>query len=208
MQKKNEVRASESNSIEQLQRQELASLINSLKAELAALKIKSQNIYLNKTVKKYIKKRISGLDKEIADLTKELDALIAKDETLAERYALLNTVKGIGENTARLLVTCLPELGSISREAIVALVGLAPYNCDSGKREGYRSIRGGRFHVRNGLYMAALSASRYNPRMKAIYQRMLANGKKPKQALVAVMRKMLIMMNAMVNNNTPWSPEI
>ena len=205
---KNAVEPSKNNSIAQIERQELGNLISSLKMDLAGLKSTHKGIYLNKTVKKYLTKRIVQMNKDISRLTEKLDELISNEKNLLDTFHLLMTIKGVGEQTARLMVTSMPELGSVSREQISALVGVAPYNRDSGNKTGYRAIIGGRFHVRNGLYMAALVASRYNPRMKRIYNDLLARGKKPKVALVALMRKMLIMMNAMVKNNQPWSTEI
>jgi len=105
------------------------------------------------------------------------------------------------------VVTDLPELGRLNREQISHLVGVAPQTKDSGTKSGYRSIGRGRFHVRRALYMAALVAVQHNPRMKEIYNKLLAKGKLKKVALVAVMRKMIIMLNAMVKNGTPWQCE-
>ena len=129
---------------------------------------------------------------------------IAQDERLVNKMKLLQTVKGIGLEVSLLLTTDLPELGKLTREEISSLVGVAPQTKDSGRKSGYRSISKGRFNVRKGLYMAALVASRFNPRMKKLYENLLDRGKKKKVALVAIMRKMLIMMNAMVRKNTPW----
>lgn len=204
----NNVKAEEGQSEAQIERQELCHNINELKAYLAGLNAKSKGIYISKGIRKSLKRRISQAKKELDILKAELDQLIASNEKLRHQNELLQTVKGVGKEVARLLVTGLPELGKLSREHISALVGVAPYNRDSGQKVGYRSIIGGRFHIRKGLYMAALVASRSNPRMKEIYQRLLKRGKAAKVALVAVMRKMLIMMNAMVKNDTPWSPEI
>ena len=98
----------------------------------------------------------------------------------------------------------LPELGELNRRQIAALVGVAPINCDSGMFRGQRRVKGGRTPVRNALYMAALVATRYNPKIKAYYQKLVANGKKKIVALVAAMRKLLIILNAMIKQNQPW----
>jgi len=106
------------------------------------------------------------------------------------------------------LIALLPELGHMSRKQIAALVGLAPYDFDSGKLRGHRSIYGGRLPVRNVLYMAALSAARYNPALKAFHKRLAAADKSPKVVLVAVMRKMITNLNAMLRENAAWRPSI
>ena len=204
----NNIEPENDNSTTQIERQELCSYMNEIKDRLAGLNAKAKCIYINGLVKKSIKKRINQLKKEVELIKQELDKMIKEDDDLASKHKILESISGVGKETARLLVTGLPELGKVSREAISSLVGLAPYNRDSGKKSGYRRIIGGRFHIRKGLYMSALVASRHNPRMKKIYQDLLGRGKKPKVALVAVMRKMLIMMNTMVKNNTPWVNEI
>ena len=119
---------------------------------------------------------------------------------------LLRTVPGIGPTVARTLLAELPELGHLDRRAIAALVGVAPFNRDSGQWRGRRMIWGGRASVRAALYMAALVAARYNPVMRAFYQRLRAAGKPPKVALVAVMRKLLTTVNAMLKHQTAWNP--
>lgn len=134
----------------------------------------------------------------------ELDGLIQQCPCWQEKETLLISVPGVGPQTARTLLACLPELGQISRQAIAALVGVAPINCDSGTMRGKRFTCGGRSVVRTVLYMAALVASRHNPVIRAHYQKLLAAGKAKKLALVACMRKLLVMLNAMLRNKTPW----
>ena len=102
------------------------------------------------------------------------------------------------------LLACLPELGKVNSRQIAALVGVAPFNHDSGKYRGRRIVWGGRANVRSVLFMAAMSAVRFNPRLKAFYQRLLDAGKKPKVAITACMRKLLVILNTMVKNNTVW----
>ncbi|MBU9434239.1 transposase, partial [Burkholderia multivorans] len=101
-----------------------------------------------------------------------------------------------------------PELGKLSRRQIAALVGVAPIACDSGSRNGRRRVQGGRFEIRRLLYMATLTATRHNPAIKTFYQRLKAAGKLPKVALVACMRKLLTILNAMVRSNTPWDDSL
>ena len=111
---------------------------------------------------------------------------------------------GVGATLACTLLTLLPELGQIGRKQIAALVGVAPYDFDSGKLKGHRCIYGGRATVRTVLYMAALSAYRFNPALKRFHQRLAAAGKKPKVAIVAVMRKMIATLNAMLRDASEW----
>ena len=121
-----------------------------------------------------------------------------------EKEDLLTSVKGIGKVTMMTLVADLPELGTLSRQQIAALAGVAPINRDSGAYRGQRRVWGGRAPVRAALYMAALVASRHNPVIRAFYQRLVAAGKPKKVALVACMRKLLTILNAMLKHKTPW----
>src|SRR5215213_8507877 len=138
---------------------------------------------------------------------KRLTQMIAAEADLARRYARLTSMPGVGPVLAFTLIALLPELGRMSRKRIAALVGLAPYDFDSGKLRGHRSIYGGRMPVRNVLYMAALSAGRYNPALRAFHNRLAAAGKKPKVILVAVMRKMITTLNAMLRDGASWQPQ-
>ncbi len=131
------------------------------------------------------------------------EALQAEPEW-RERAALLGSVPGVGETLTWTLLAELPELGRLERRPLAALVGLAPFNQDSGRRRGTRRIRGGRGRVRRTLYMAALSATRWNPAIRACDQRLLAAGKPKKVALVACMRKLLGILNAIIKHRRPW----
>jgi transposase len=113
----------------------------------------------------------------------------------------------VGPTTVRTLLTSLPELGKLDRRKIAALAGLAPFNHDSGAMRGKRAIRGGRDEVRTVLYMATMSATRFNPSIQAMYTRLLAKGKAKKVALIACARKLLTILNAMARTNTPWKAE-
>lgn len=145
---------------------------------------------------------IKALDREIARVDKDLQAFVGANH--AELAALLDSVKGVGKATISTLLAEVPELGKLSGREVSALVGVAPINRDSGTMRGKRSILGGRPDVRRVLFMAALVASRHNPVIKAFYQRLLAAGKPKKVALVACMRKLLTILNAMVRSGKPW----
>src|SRR5215208_3229370 len=152
------------------------------------------------------KRRLARIETDIRLLEKRLTETIAAEADLARRYARLTSMPGVGPVLAFTLIAPLPELGRMSRKQIAALVGLAPYDFDSGKLRGHRSIYGGRMPVRNVLYMAALSACRYNPALKTFHNRLAAAGKKPKVILVAVMRKMITTLNAMLRDGASWRP--
>ena len=145
---------------------------------------------------------IKALDREIARVDKDLQAFVGANH--AELAALLDSVKGVGKATISTLLAEVPELGKLSGREVSALVGVAPMNRDSGTMRGKRAIFGGRPDVRRVLFMAALVASRHNPVIKAFYQRLLAAGKPKKVALVACMRKLLTILNAMVRSGKPW----
>ena len=147
---------------------------------------------------------LAVLKKQIAALDDELDGLIRQCPCWQEKETLLTSVPGVGTQTARTLLGALPELGQISRQAVAALVGVAPLNRDSGTWRGKRTTWGGRKTVRSALYMAALVASRHNPVIRTLYQRLVAAGKAKKLALVACMRKLLVMLNAILRSKTPW----
>ena len=158
--------------------------------------------------KNSIKKTIKFLEEQIAGVEKCLCEAIENNERWSAKNKLLQSVKGVGENTSTVLIATLPELGNISHKEISALVGLAPFNRDSGNCKGLRSIWGGRAEVRRSLYMATLVAVRFNAPIKAFYERLCLAGKKKKVALIACMRKLLVTLNAMIKNNTPWQPKI
>lgn len=188
----------------QLEIQELSSRRAQLKEMMMGERHRLDHPFLNKQIKRSIRRQIKYLEAEIETLNTHLNKLIDADDALLEKRKILTSVKGIGDEVSAVLIAELPELGELSREAVSHLVGVAPQTKDSGKKKGYRAISKGRSSVRKALYMAALVAVRFNPRMTQIYQALLEKGKKKKVALVAVMRKMLIMVNAMVKNGTTW----
>ena len=147
------------------------------------------------------------LDKQIKAVDKAIAEIIADNITLARLAAIIASIKGIGPVLVATLLAMLAELGTLDRRRLAALVGVAPYANDSGKRSGTRAIAGGRADVRNVLYMAALSVRKYCPPLREFYERLIAKGKKPKVALVALMRRLLGILNALVRDGVPWNPE-
>jgi transposase len=136
----------------------------------------------------------------------ELERHIEENLTLRRKFKILCSAKGVGPATSFTLLSKLPELGTVNRKDIAALAGVAPFNRDSGRWRGKRTIWGGRASVRSVLYMAALSASQHNPVIRAFYERLLEAGKPKKLALTACMRKLLVILNAMLKNGTMWDP--
>jgi transposase len=155
-------------------------------------------------VKRSIRAVLKVIERQLDDTDRKLDQSIERSPVWQVNKDLLTSVPGVGDQTARTLIAELPELGSCSRQRIAALVGVAPMNRDSGLMRGRRTICGGRASIRGALYMAALVASRHNPVIRTLYQRLLAAGKQKKLALVACMRKLLTILNAMIRNQEPW----
>lgn len=151
-----------------------------------------------------IAKHLAWLEAEVADLDQELRQSIDQNPAWQALDEVLQSTPSIGPVTSLTLIADLPELGQVDGQAIAALVGVAPMNRDSGQKRGKRRTQGGRARVRSVLYMAALSASRFNPVIRAFYERLLKRGKERKVALVACMRKLLVILNAMVKNKQPW----
>jgi transposase len=156
-------------------------------------------------VKEDIKMHIDFLEKRLQNYDANLQGKIQESPIQREKYQLLQSVPGVGPNLAATLIIELPELGRLNRRQIAALVGVAPLNHDSGNWRGKRSPWGGRSHVRAVLYMASLVASRFNPAIQAFYKRLCEAGKLKKVALVACMRKLLIILNSMLKHHVPWT---
>jgi transposase len=157
-----------------------------------------------KTVRKRLQAHVRWLEKELSRTDHDLEEAINESPTWRENEELLRGVPGVGPVLARTLLAELPELGSLPPKQLAALVGVAPLNRDSGAFRGRRAVWGGRATVRAALYMGALVATRHNPQIKEFYERLLSAGKPRKVALVACMRKLLIILNAMLKNRTPW----
>jgi transposase len=155
-----------------------------------------------------IRENINWLKGRLKDIDSELLRTVSKHATWKAKADILKTCKGIGKVVSTTFLCSLPELGTLNRRAISALVGVCPFNRDSGKMRGKRTIFGGRATVRAMLYMATLSAVRFNPQIKAFYDRLIKGGKLRKVAMVACMRKLLTVLNAMLRDSKTWSPPI
>jgi transposase len=153
---------------------------------------------------KALDRHLAMLQKDLSEIEREIDTTIRGTPIWREREELMTSVPGVGPTLARTLLADVPELGTLDRKQIAALIGVAPLNWDSGTYRGRRTTWGGRSKVRAVLYMAALVASRHNPTLKSFYQRLVRAGKAKKLALVAVMRKLLTILNAIIRDQIPW----
>lgn len=159
---------------------------------------------VTKAVRAGIQEHIRWLERRLADIDRDLAETIRQTPVWREKDELLRSVQGVGPVLSTTLLAGLPELGALGRKQIAALVGVAPLNRDSGRYRGKRMVWGGRARVREALYMGTLVATRFNPVIRAFYQRLLAAGKPKKVALTACMRKLLTILNAMARHDTPW----
>lgn len=159
------------------------------------------------TTQDRISQHILWLQEERDKLDEEIERFIDQTPAFRQKREILQSTPGIGTVTSAILLADLPELGQLSRQKIAALVGVAPFNNDSGPRRGKRRISGGREAIRSTLFMATLSSIQYNPVIQAFYQRLLKRGKVKKVAIVACMRKLLTILNAMVRDNHIWSTQ-
>ena len=153
-----------------------------------------------------IKEHLAWLEKRITELEQQIDQIIQDHPDFKIKNDILRSVPGIGPVASAILIADLPELGQHDRKVVAALVGVAPFNNDSGFRKGRRRVKGGRSSVRTVLYMATISATRFNPVIKSFYERLLKVGKLKKVAIVACMRKLLTILNAMLRDKKPWHP--
>lgn len=167
-----------------------------------------QSMTTSKVVCESVQQHVDHLNKDISRIDAEITRLVKSDDEWNGKAKLLQSTPGVGEVTASTLIAELPELGHLNRQKISALVGIAPFNRDSGQFRGSRTIFGGRRAVRSVLYMAALTARRHNPVIRAFADRLEAQGKRPKVIIVACMRKLLVILNTMVKTNTHWNPKI
>jgi len=151
-----------------------------------------------------IERILEALEKELTHIETLQKQILSQDETLKEKKELLTSIKGIGQITATALLCELPELGTLTPKQIASLAGLAPFNRDSGTLKGKRTIWGGRASVRIALYMPTIVAIKYNPQIRAFYQRLCLAGKAKMTALIACMRKLLIIMNALIRKEECW----
>lgn len=155
-------------------------------------------------IRRSIERIIDALTREIKEIESRLDTHIKNNPVWREKDQIIQSATGVGPATSHTLLADLPEIGAIPQAKITALVGIAPLNHDSGKMKGRRTISGGRMAVRNSLYMATISAIRCNGRIKAFYRRLRDKGKPPKVAITACMRKLLVILNAMVRKGEPY----
>lgn len=189
--------------------QELAALIARRRQVVEMLTAEKNRLEgTPKRVQKRIQVHLNWLTTELARADDDLDQAIRTSPIWREQEDLLQSVPGVGPVVTRTLLAELPELGTLNRKQIAALVGVAPLNRDSGTLRGKRMVWGGRAQVRAVLYMGALVAARFNPVLRMFYQRLRAAGKAKKVALTACMRKLLIILNAMMKHRTPWRPEM
>lgn len=189
------------------QQQELNHLLSRRRQLLEMIQMEENRRELSPfpRVRQSIDENLDSLRRQLADLERQIDDFFRQSPLWVQQETLLRTVPGVGPQTVLSLQAWLPELGALNRHQIAALVGVAPFNRDSGVFRGRRMIRGGRHKVRQALFMATLSAVRYNPVIKALFDRLAGQSGKPgKVALVACMRKLLTILNAMVKSRTPW----
>lgn len=192
--------------VDDAHRQWLAALVTRRRQLLAMMLSERQRLQSTPAkLRPNIEAIIKAIKKQLDDVEGQMTRHVRASYAPMDR--LLQSTKGIGPVNSATLIAELPELGSLNRREIAALVGVAPIAKDSGKSRGKRRIHGGRFEVRRALYMATVSATTHNPRIRAYYQRLLTAGKLPKVAIVACMRKLLTTLNAMVRSNTHWNPE-
>ena len=191
------------------QQQELAALM-SRRRQLVEMMVMEKNrlsMTFSPRVRKSLQTNLQYLKEQLKELEQDLDDFIRQSPIWLEKDQLLQSVPGVGPLTSQSLLAWVPELGTLNRKKIAALVGLAPFNRDSGQMRGKRTVWGGRARVRPPLYMATLAACRVNPAIRAFYLRLLAVGKSKKLALTACMRKLLTILNAILKQQQPWCPQ-
>jgi transposase len=159
-------------------------------------------------VRPLVERIITSLQQQLEELNQTIDEYIDHSDAFRQKEDLLRSAPGVGPVTAAIILSDLPEIGHLDRKKIAALVGVAPFNNDSGHRSGKRRVKGGRESVRHVLYMATLAATRFNPVIQRFYQHLLKLGKPHKVALVACMRKLLSILNAMIRTLHPWQPVV
>lgn len=178
--------------------------IEQIEADMACLKTRRER-FTDKRILKEIERAIDGLSRRSKAELARLQAAIRKHDDLANRLDLIESIDGIGIRTALTLVILMPELGNVDRQEIAALIGVAPYDDESGQHSGERHIAGGRARARRALFNAALPASqRWNQALVALYRRLVAKGKSHKKALIACVRKLIIFANTVLQRQTPW----
>ncbi len=165
------------------------------------------HVQVNPVLKRQIKARLTLVERQLAELDAEIARHLASDAALERKRNILCSIPGVGPIAAALILTFLPEIGALDRKQTASLAGLAPHTRESGQWKGKSFISGGRKPLRNALYMPALVAARYNPDLRQRYQTMIQAGKPPKVALTALMRKMIELANALVQQDRKWTPK-
>ena len=190
--------------------QELRALVRRRWQLLASVRQEQNRLdtTINPKVRLDMQRHLKWLNADLTRLERDIRDFIRKTPLWRERDRLLQSVPGVGPLTSFTIISHIPELGTLEGKQLAALVGVAPFSRDSGQFRGQRKIRGGRGKVRRQLYMAALTAVQHNPPLRVFYQRLLQAGKKKKLALTAAIRKLLLILNAMVKNQTPWNPNL
>lgn len=183
----------------------LAALLTRRRQVLDMLTVeKNRLVTVRAKMRSALEAHIQWLSTNLKELDKEIEDFVEGTPFWKEKDAILQSVPGVGPVTSATMLGMLPELGLLNRHEIAALVGVAPLNKDSGKKQGKRRVFGGRADVRSVLYMAALSAKKFNPVIRKFYERLLKQGKEKKVALTACMRKLLVILNAMMHTHQPW----
>jgi transposase len=188
------------------QQQELAALMTRRRQLVEMLVMEKNRLTTARSpqVQKSLQLHLQYLTTQLQELEQELDDFSRRSPLYLEKAQLLQSVPGIGPLTSQSLLAWLPELGDLNRKQIAALVGVAPFNRDSGQMRGRRTVCGGRKQIRPSLYMATMAACRFNPAIRTFYQRLLQAGKRRKVALTACMRKLLTILNAVLKHQQPW----
>lgn len=195
--------------LKDLEAQELDSLVTRRRQIIEMLTMEKNRLHSAPArMRNDIRMHIEWMEKRLEKVEKDLDGMIRKSSLWRVKEEILRSMKGVGPVLSRSLLSDVPELGTLSRQKIAALVGVAPLNRDSGKFRGRRGIWGGRAKVRCVLYMATVAAIRSNPVIRDFHTRLVKAGKPPKVAITACMRRMLIILNAMIKNQTPWQPPV
>ena len=185
--------------------QQLTSLLTRRRQVIDMLTMeKNRLVTVRAKMRLEIEAHIQWLASSLKELDKEIEEFLEGTSVWKEKDALLQSVPGVGPVTSATMLGMLPELGQLNRQEIAALVGVAPVNKDSGKKQGKRRVYGGRADVRSVLYMAALAATKFNPVIREFYERLIRQGKEKKVALTACMRKLLVILNAIMHTNQPW----
>jgi transposase len=195
--------------LQSAEEEQLTALLTRRKQVLEMLTMeKNRLVTVRPSMREALQTHLDWLSSNLKELDQEIKAFVQALPAWKEKDALLQSVPGVGSVTASTLLGMLPELGQLNRQEIAALGGVAPMNKDSGKKKGKRRIFGGRADVRSVLYMAVLSATRFNHLIRKFYASLIQRGKEKKVALTACMRKLLVILNAMVRSNQPWRSQI